>query len=337
MRYFNRAAVCVALLLCSLCGLASAETLYREDSTKVEFTMGCWYNNGISQAKDAINSPEILFDPLFITPGIETTGVIENALDYGQLDSFSIGYSHFISYKTEFISEYFKDKIGDTISIICPKGTFLGTIKDIGFEEDFESTGPRCRLWPIDINLIHDFIGYNQIIALRNYPKYIGPIFHFEPYNIHDSSEIILAEALKDTVAFYWAEYVSVKDRSYDKEAIRKLYNDSKRNNISCFKRIEEPLSDTMFWAVYFEGYDGAPTYMVYLVVKYQEKLIFKPLFPYGQYGDNIEIVMAMDLDGNGKLEYLIRSSNVTTTNDELYKLEDGEFRLLAHGCSGMN
>jgi hypothetical protein len=333
MRYFNRAAICLTVLLSTLRGFSSAETLYRPDSSKVEFTMGCCFSTYLFHPDDSSLTPEITFEPLFSIPGIETTKVIYSGLNDSGFVVPPDGYPYYLPFKNDFIAKYLKDKVGDSVLIIGNKETILGEIIEIGVYCDNLSDRPICRFKPLKPDAKDNSFENNHIIALRNQSSYSGPIYHYNKYELVDSAEQKLADTLKEIVASYWATNANISNKSLENDMITDIYGDSSRKSISCYKRIDGPETDTMFWVTYFYEISDSPIYMIYLIFKSQGIYKYQSLMPYGQYINSINVIMATDINNDGQLEFLLHLWDEYTDYDELYQLDGDQFKFIVYGC----
>jgi hypothetical protein len=337
MRYFNRAAIFIAVLFWELSGLVSAETLYRPDSSKVEFTMGCCYNTIEFYPESTNYIPEVSFGPIFLESVNVTSEVEDSGLTQSNFISSFPGEPYLVPFKREFLNKYLKDKIGDTVLVIWREGSFRGIITEIGKYYGYELEYPICRLKALKMDLRNNLHLYNPIIVLRHRTKYRGPLIHFEEYVLIDSTEILLADSLKKALVNKWIAWAKTYPDRYDDIRINETISDSTAKTITCFRNTAGTNKDTAIWVVNFQTMAAAAELMMYRIIKNGDNTSITELHFEHDNGEDITIHYATDINGDGNLEYLIQYFDGICYDDVLYELKNGQYNHISDGCMAIN
>jgi hypothetical protein len=327
----------VAVLLSAICGLVSAETLYRPDSSKVEFTIGCCYNTAEFHPEKHDYYPDVAFRPLFIESRTVTSDVVDSGLVPSNFTPSFPGEPYFVPFKKEFRDKYIKDKIGDTVLVIWSEGSFRGVINNIGMYYGYELENPICWIKALKIDLKKEMHLYNPIIVLRHQGKYRGPILHFEKYALTDSADLLLADSLKNALVDKWIVWAKTYPDRYDDGIIKETIGDSTAKTITCFRNTAASNTDTVIWVVNFHTMAAAAELMIYRIIENDGKISITELHFEYDSGEDISIHYATDINGDGNLEYLINYYDGICYDDVLYELKSDKFDQIASGCMEIN
>jgi hypothetical protein len=329
MKHFNRAAIFLAVLLYGLCGFSSAETLYRPDSSKVEFTMGCCYYYQ-SDVSDSEYQASLACIPIFKEPADSFREATYDAMDFEAVKIYPrTGLPYYVPLKKEFIDSAISDKIGDTLLIVHENGTLLCVIYSIGIDNGTLDNTPFCLLKPLNKNT--DITG--NIIAIRRCKSYSGPIIHYNSFKLADTLQLSIADSLNRELSQEWAKWARGEIYTYRETDIVKKTNDPNRRHYDYFCMESEANPDTAFWAIYFKTDACGDCFNIYRTINKKGKIVTQKLLT--EYTESIqfEILFAVDLNQDGNLEFIIANFAGLTHENEMYEMTNNTWRILASGC----
>jgi hypothetical protein len=329
MRYFNRATIFLTVLLYALCGLVSAETLYRPDSSKVEFTMGCVYYYQ-SDVNDSEYQASLACIPIFKEPADSLREITYDAMDFENVKFYPrTGLPYYVPLKKEFIDSAITDKIGDTLLIVHENGTLLCVIYSIGLDNGTLDNTPFCLLKPFDgkTNIT------GNIIAARKTKSYNGPIIHFESYNITDSLQLALADSLGRELSREWAKWAWGQEYAYRKYEITNMTLDPNRRHYDFYRPAGKMNTDTSFWGIYFNTDASGDCFNLYKVLNSSDKIVTQKLLAKHIESIHFQILFAVDLNEDGNLEYITANFAGLTNDNDMYQIRNNTWIMIASGC----
>jgi hypothetical protein len=333
MKYLVLAAICVITISVSL----TAETLYRPDSSRIEFTMGCVTSCGSfincqTGTYLTIQCPPILFKEDSLIDYDERY----YGADWKSFGSDQTPLPYFIKFKPEFLKKYITDNIGDTIMVIYEDGSFLATINEIGWANGNTYDELMCHASPIGQIPLPTKCGYYNVICVRNMKIYSGPIIKFWPFQITDSLSMPLLDSLKNIVAQSWVDTTAKYNPYYDNSKMQDIFSDPNRRVAACYRNITKSNQDIRFWAVYLN--DDAATWKLGLFrMEYMKGIpIVKTYIPDINGSVEFQIQFAIDLNNNSNLEYIVEDYTDESSLPEYYEDLGVEWRWIACGCGSV-
>ncbi len=250
---------------------------------------------------------------------------------------------HLIPVPDSFVTRYIKDMPGDTVMVLWSGGTFKTIIDDILFFKGNCSSEFVCVLEPIS-EIKNRPKRFNDFIVLRKEKFYDGPIIPYTRYQIDDSSYL----AIVDSLTREMTRTRLVEDSIQFEHSLARIPDDRREQYIANhekrtadanypFREIRfnlygiesEEIPDTLYLMVVGDmGRESAWVAQLELTrVEGGWKTRTMSESETGSYGNVIRF--ALDLNGDGILEYFINNSIYILFNGVFVRALGGPYR----GC----
>jgi hypothetical protein len=324
------------ILIVTLCFFSSnafSFVLFRPDSSKIEFTMGCvTYSHSYNNCRTD-TTLTIQFIPSLIQGDSLTDSLLQRAVEWNSIDSIHQRRPYFINAEQQFIEKYIKDKVGDTISVVCEIGCFRAIINEIGLVNGLNKKEFVCRAIPIEEFPIPQSNDYFNILCLRNSNDYLGPIIHYKPFQISDFNDVKIVDSIRINAQNH-RESPVIKDTVTEDEFVEcRNYKIRDWQIPTCYKSFDNSFKAPIYWVLYTVDDSTSWECAIFKVKSSSKRTKVRPVLPTLPNCARFQIQYAVDINQDGKLEYIIENHNEKSTLPALFEDYGDHWRLIANGC----
>lgn len=307
MMYFNRAAICLAVLLGMPCRNVFPQTPFNYDTLKI--SLGYVISDyRKTLAKDTTDS-----DFLILCPAIYKSDIDQNNIDiYSHLTTAPQPGEFFVGQlPNQFIDSCFIDKPGDTLVLLGSFGKNKAVISEIAYLEQGDNTRIYCLLGLVEP--ISPLAKMGPFVAVRPEGRRGIYAFTFNTIPVNRKSNTFI-DSVKTLHLKSWIE---IRGHTMGKKAVDEILNhplDSNYCEITIYKKQPNPLSTLTDIQILANLGPKIPdirssVYQIDHIVPEDLSISgwnIKPLLDVSSYGKIKELVCTFDLNDDGKKEYLV-------------------------------
>ena len=193
-----------------------------------------------------------------------------------------------VAYPCDVAAELYHDRCNDTVTIMWSGGRFQAIVNEIGVYNDVCVLGVYCSIKPLDstVQVLPSF--RDAFVVLRKGFEYDGPLVLYAEYDSQDSAFATVREVLSG--------------RMMEIPRMREVWT-------AVYGVKSDTMPDTVFMSV--RGWDGNSYgwLTVYRLVKNKGGWDYNMLIEPTKGDAGFEIECALDLNGDGRYEFLVRNS----------------------------